>query len=403
MNIPDNLCILPWIHIETSPVGTTRPCCMAIGEITKPDGTKYDLNKDSIEEIYHSDYMRGLRQEFLDGKKPATCQRCWDEEAAGRDSKRINSFKRMKNIVPLVRYEDLEPDNLMYVDLKLGNICNLKCRTCGAWSSSKWAQEDLMQVPYKERKTHIAKQFMLWGEWPRTSTVFWDGLKKMLPTIRYFDFTGGEPFMIKEHFDLLRYSVEQGHSKKQEIHYNTNATQYPEEAEEIWRHFKNVEIAFSIDNVGRRFEIERSGAGWAEANENICRFREMKQRLGNITMQVCLTVNAQNVYYLEELCEWIKEQNFDFDYFNMLHDPRWLNIGEMTAEAKDIVISKLKSGSFIDSHRVEIDKIINFIENGPTSDGKKFVREMKKIDSVRNESFLETHPEIARAMGYGST
>ena len=397
------MCMLPWMHVETNPVGHARPCCMAIGEITRPDGSKYNLNEDSLNDIYHSECMRKLRQEFLNGGKPETCRRCWDEEAAGRDSKRINSFKRMKNLVPLIDYNNLDPDLMMYVDLKLGNICNLKCRTCGAWSSSKWAQEDLMQVPFAERKDHISKKFMKLGEWPRTSTVFWDGLKKMLPTIRFFDFTGGEPFMIKEHFDLLRYSVEQGHSKKQEIHYNTNATQWPDEAEELWREFKNVEIAFSIDNVGRRFEIERSGASWQEANENIAKFRDMRDRLGNITLQVCLTVNAQNVYYLEELCEWIREQNFDFDYFNMLHDPRWLNIGEMTQEAKDLVVDKLTNGNFIPAHRVEIDKIIAFIKNGPTSDGKKFVREMKKMDAVRGEDFAVTHPEIAKAMGYEKT
>lgn len=392
--------MLPWMHVETSPVGSARPCCMAIGEITKPDGTKYNLNEDSLNDVYHSDYLKNLRQEFLDGKKPATCQRCWDEEAAGRDSKRINSYKRMKNILPLIDFNNLEPDNMMYVDLKLGNICNLKCRTCGSWSSSKWAQEELMQVPYDQRKDHIAKKFMQLGEWPRTSTVFWSSLKEMLPTIRFFDFTGGEPFMIKEHFDLLKYSVEQGYSKKQEIHYNTNATQWPEEAEELWKHFKNVEIAFSIDNVGERFEIERSGAKWDEANANIQKFRDMRDRLGNITLQVCLTINIQNVYYLEELCNWINQQNFDFDYFNMLHDPRWINIGEMTAEAKELVINKLANGNFTPAHRKEIDKIISFIKNGPTSDGKKFVREMKKMDSVRKENFLQTHTEIAKAMGY---
>jgi MoaA/NifB/PqqE/SkfB family radical SAM enzyme len=355
---------------------------------------------DSLEDIYHSDYLRNLRKEFLDGKKPATCQRCWDEEAAGRDSKRINSYKRMKSIMPLIDFKNLDPNNMMYVDLKLGNICNLKCRTCGSWSSSKWAQEDLMQVPYEQRKDHIAKKFMQLGEWPRTSSVFWESLKEMLPTIRFFDFTGGEPFMIQEHFDLLRYSVEQGHSKKQEIHYNTNATQWPDGAEELWKNFKNVEIAFSIDNVGDRFELERSGAKWQEANKNIQKFREMRDRLGNITLQVCLTINIQNVYYLEELCNWITEQNFDFDYFNMLHDPRAMNIGEMTSTAKELVINKLRNGTFTPEHRIEIDKIITFIENGPTSDGKKFVKDMKSMDSVRKENFALTHPEIARAMGY---
>jgi hypothetical protein len=84
----------------------------------------------------------------------------------------------------------------------------------------------------------------------------------------------------------------------------------------------------------------------------------------------------------------------------MLHDPRHFNIGEMTAEAKQLVIDKLRNGKFIPKHQVEIDRVIKFIENGPTSDGKKFVHEMKRLDARRKENFAVTHPEIAQAMGY---
>lgn len=43
--------MLPWISIETSPIGTARPCCLAEDEITKPDGTKYLLKEHTLEEI----------------------------------------------------------------------------------------------------------------------------------------------------------------------------------------------------------------------------------------------------------------------------------------------------------------------------------------------------------------
>ncbi len=75
-----------------------------------------------------------------------------------------------------------------------------------------------------------------------------------LADIRYIEFTGGEPFMIAEHFDMLQGIVDRGIAGQVEIHYNTNGTQYPARGEAIWRHFKTVEIAFSIDDVGKRFE-----------------------------------------------------------------------------------------------------------------------------------------------------
>ena len=143
MSLPEKICILPWISIETSPIGTARPCCLAKDEITKPDGSKYSLRENTLEEIYHSDYMQDLRKDFLAGNKPVTCQRCWDEEAAGRTSKRINSRIRLKEYYNSVDFQNTNPNQLWFIDLKLGNICNLKCRICGSWSSSKWAQEEI--------------------------------------------------------------------------------------------------------------------------------------------------------------------------------------------------------------------------------------------------------------------
>jgi organic radical activating enzyme len=319
--------MLPWISIETSPIGTARPCCLAIDEITHTDGTKYSLRKNTLEEIYHSEYMKNLRKEFLEGNKPATCQRCWDEEAAGRKSKRMNSRIRLKEYYDSVDWNNLNPDQLWFIDLKLGNICNLKCRICGSWSSSKWAKEEIDYVG-GNRKEHLAYKFLQDGAWPRETEVFWDNLKTLLPNIKYFEFTGGEPFLIGQHFDLLRYAVEQGYSKNIEIHYNTNGTVFPESAE-LWNNFKHVEIAFSIDNVGARFEYERYGAEWEIVQDNLKRFNELRSL--KISTQLCTTINIQNVYYLPELCDWISTQTFDHVYFNMLHDPWHMCISKMTS------------------------------------------------------------------------
>jgi len=396
--LPEKICMLPWISIETSPIGTARPCCLAVDEITKPDGTKYSLRENTLEEIYHSDYMQDLRKNFLAGNKPATCQRCWDEEAAGRTSKRINSRIRLKEYYNSVDFQNIDPDQLWFIDLKLGNICNLKCRICGSWSSSKWAKEEIDYVSeLVDRKTHLAYTYLKDGAWPRESEVFWDNLKTLLPNIKYFEFTGGEPFLIEQHFELLRYAVEQGYSKNIEIHYNTNGTVFPEQAE-LWSNFKHVEIAFSIDNVGARFEYERYGADWNLVQENIDKFTAM--RSDKISTQLCTTMNIQNVYYLPELCDWISTQIFDHVYFNMLHDPWHMCISKMTTPAQELVINRLTAHEFNPKYRAEILRIVKFIKNGDGSDGKEFLQKMQTTDDYRKQSFSETHVEMAKAMGY---
>jgi MoaA/NifB/PqqE/SkfB family radical SAM enzyme len=397
--LPKTICMVPWISVETSPISTTRPCCLALDEITRTDGTKYSLKDSTLEEVYHSPYMQNLRQEFLDGKKPETCKRCWDEEDAGRASKRINSRIRLKEYYDQIDWTNTNPNQLWFIDLKLGNICNLKCRICGSWSSSKWAQEEIAYMPeLKNKKEHLAYKFLTDGAWPRESVDFWENLKSLLPNIKYFEFTGGEPFLIKEHFELLQYAVEHGYSKNIEIHYNTNGTVFPENGAELWNQFKRVEVAFSIDNVGAQFEYERYGAIWDEVQTNIAKFNAMRNDI--ITTQICLTINIQNVYYLPELCEWINTQTFDHTYFNMLHDPNHMNINNMTPAANKLVIQRLSGYAFSPRHKAEIIRIIKFIENGKGGSGQDFMRKMQTTDAYRNESFLTTHKEIALAMGY---
>ena len=393
--------MLPWISIETSPIGSARPCCLAVDEITDETGRKYDLNETNLQTIYTSTYMQNLREQFRAGEKPATCNRCWQEEDAGRVSKRIYSKIRLKEFVDKVDYATNIPDQLWFVDLKLGNICNLKCRICGSWSSSKWAQEEINYIPeLQNKKEHLAYKFLQQGAWPRKTQTFWDNLRELLPNIKYFEFTGGEPFMIQEHFDLLHYAVEQGYAKNIDIHYNTNGTQWPD-AHELWSHFRRVEIAFSIDNVGERFEYERYGAKWNEVQDNIQKFHQLRDRFPNkITTQVCMTINIQNVYYLEDLCNWISTQTFNDHFFNMLHDPKHMCIDNLTPEAKTIVVNKLAAGNFNPKHKAEILRIIKFIENGLGSNGAKFRNKMKQTDRYRKQNFRQTHAEIAEAMGY---
>lgn len=389
--------MLPWVSIETSPIGTVRPCCLAIDEITDTNGDKYSLNTTPLSEIYHSAYMQDLRIQFLKGEQPKTCDRCWKEEDAGRISKRINSRIKMKHHYDSVDWQNTNPDQLWFIDLKLGNICNLKCRICGSWSSSPWAIEEMAYTPTVKKKEHLAYTFLKQGAWPRDNNQFWENLKSLLPSVKYFEFTGGEPFLIKEQFELLQYAVDNNFAKDISIHYNTNGTVFPDRAE-LWDKFKHVEIALSIDNLGDRFEYERYGAKWDEVQLNLSKFFAMQS--SKLEIQLCITINVQNVYYLPEICDWIKSQPFSSVYFNMLHDSQHMNIGQMTSHAKELVIDRLSSHQFDSAYQSNILQTINFINNGSGSDGTEFVAKMKQTDDYRKQSMLTTHGAIARAMGY---
>jgi hypothetical protein len=120
MNLPhDKFCVLPWVSLETSPVGTVRPCCLAEEEIVDDLGVKFDLNTASFADIQNSVYMQDLRQQFLDQQQPKTCRKCWREESAGRVSKRMHTLDRLKHM--LSNNQDWTPEAkpLTFLDLKL--------------------------------------------------------------------------------------------------------------------------------------------------------------------------------------------------------------------------------------------------------------------------------------------
>ena len=403
MNLPHNkFCVLPWVSLEASPIGTVRPCCLADDEIVDNNGHKFELHTANFSDIQNSNHTRSLRQQFLDGKQPQTCRKCWSEERAGRTSKRMHTLDRLKHMgISNEWTADAKP--LMFLDLKLGNICNLKCRICGSWSSSQFATEELNQLPRDQQKKSHAYTMLRAGSWPRENEQFWREIDHHLNDIRYIEFTGGEPFMIEEHFAMLRGIVDRGIAHQVEIHYNTNGTQYPENAESIWKHFKTVEIAFSLDDVGNRFEYQRSNAEWALVCENLDRFRDLKAQHSNIELQVCTTINIFNVRYLKDIAQWLEHnrESFTFVYWNMMHDAWYFSIACLPDDAKKAISEYLDSATTI--YRDEFDRIRDFMNSGASTDGFMTRMKIADLDRKRGQNFAVTCPEMAQLINYEFT
>jgi organic radical activating enzyme len=372
---------------------------LADDELLDNTGQKFSLLTADFASIQNSDSMRNLREQFLAGKQPQTCRKCWNEERSGRKSKRMYTLDRMKHMGISEEWTtDAKP--LMFLDLKLGNICNLKCRICGSWSSSQFASEEIAQLPPEQKKLSYAYQMLKQGAWPRENTSFWNEIDHCLNDIRYIEFTGGEPFMISEHFDMLQGIVDRGIAHQVEIHYNTNGTQFPDQAPLIWRHFKTVEIAFSIDDLGDRFEYQRSNAVWSDVLVNLKKFQTLRDNYHNIQLQCCSTVNIFNVRYIDQLAHWIVKQNFDFVYWNMMHDAWYFSIATLPESAKKQITNHLLSADIPPQYAEEFARIVDFMNNGASTDGFMMRMKIADLDRKREQDFNDVAPEMARLIDY---
>ena len=392
--IKSNLCMIPWTSIETSPVGYYRPCCLYRENLSDDSGKYYTTSKNSIQEVMNSKFMKNLRTEFKKGSRPVGCESCWKEEDAGKKSKRIHTWEKAHTLGQVHVAKDIISP--VFIDLKLGNICNLKCRICWAGSSSQWATENIKTDPGSEKQW---RKLLKEGAWPRNKNNFFDSLEEVLPHIRYFEITGGEPLMIKQQFDVLRKCVEKNYAKHIEVHYNTNGTQFPEkELNEIWPHFKRIELAFSIDDIKRRFEYQRHPAKWNIVNDNMKKFKV--SGLKNLSTQVCTTINFFNIAYVDELIPYIDEWQPDFWYINSLHNPSEFDIQQLPKDIKDVISGKLAKAKV---RKDEMNTAIKYLNSEPNTVVEnyknKLLSRIRKIDSARKENFKEIFPYMNTLVG----
>lgn len=367
-------------------MGTYRPCCLYSESIPGVDVRQGHTIKDA----QHSDYMQNLRSEFLKGEKPKGCNMCWQEESVlGRMSKRRFTFVKMKHADVDYSEDGVKP---IFLDLKLGNICNLKCRICGSWSSSKWVQEE---IDLAGGNNDLAKQQLKDGQWPRRIPSWWDALEDALPHIEYLEFTGGEPFLILEHFELLEKLIERGYASKIDLHYNTNGTIWPHQSE-LWKHFKRVEIAFSIDDTGKRFEYQRHGSDWDETQAVVATARDFSYANKNIALQVCTTFNIQNAYYWAETEDWILKQGIRDVHYNILQEPAMFNLRNLPPYMKHVYAQRMRCAS--DFSKNKIGEIIRFMELPGENMLPQLRERLAKSDAYRKQSFENSHYNIWKLM-----
>ena len=395
-----NFCIVPWFGIETTPVGTVRPCCIARDEITDDTGVAFNLHSSTFDQIQNSRYMQDLRQQFLDNVRPETCNSCWNVEVAGHKSKRLQTLDSVLATQVSNQSWTTDPVPLKYIDLKLGNICNLKCRICGAFSSSQIASEKVATLPSDRKKHSFEYKMLRDGAWPRENPTFWHELEKVLGQIKKFDISGGEPFLIEEHFEMLRNMVTKGYSHDTEIYYNSNGTVYPESAEEIWKDFQSVKIALSLDDIESRYEYQRSNADWEAVLNNLKKFKQLRTRHSNIKLEACCTVSVYNVLYLVEILDWLKQQSLDHVNINFLHYNPVLSIANLPQAVKDQIIQHLISVNHTANHE-EISVVIDFMRHGNSNNEPAATRELiNNYDQLRSTNLGDSSPELAKILNY---
>ena len=427
-------CPLPWIHLATRPNGDVRVCCTANASgagndnktagLVKKDGIAMNMRDHTIEEVWNSEHMRSTRLQMLKGEIPESCRKCFVEEERGIISKRqweTEVWQKRLDIDSIVAQTDEQgnlPVNIPYFDLRLGNLCQLKCIMCSPHDSSSWIKDWKLQYP--TYKNQSLKQDQGWDTsfdytWYKKGS-FIDSMKDQAKYIKELYFAGGEPLLIPEHYAILEFMVEEGYAKDCCIRYNSNGLELPDKLFSLWSHFKEVTFNFSIDAYGDKNDYIRYPSKWETVQNNI---HKLDKCDANIYVNVAAAVQFFNVLYIDELAKWKLSQNFSkvnampfgggLIGTHLVYLPNYMNIRVLPQNLKELAKQRIES--FIDSqkfntfwlqHPMGMKRWQGIVDYMMAEDWSErlpaLVEYIETNDKTRGTDFRKTFPEIGEVI-----
>lgn len=343
-------CMLPYMHIYGSAGGDMVPCCEA---------QEVPLNNpgETALESWNNDNYKELRRALANDERPERCAVCWHNEDSGIVSNRQqwehdnwNTFADKISV-----NDDYSVNNPPYwVELKVSNFCNLKCIMCSTHSSYKRVADlDIISKytkdGYETRLLRPTDLFASLNEWPE----LWDHVHTL-------QFTGGEPIINKEHYDLLE-GIPPEAKKRIRLRYASNLSYIKFKKYDlikIWNEFKHVNIKVSMDGVGDVYNYIRQDGNWDIVYANMMALNNEP----GIDVAAGITVQAHNIYQMPEFYQFWKESPVDLKFItaNILQTPNYLSPAIWQGEYRDAIIRKLRANQ--DEHP-EMDRFATYMEN----------------------------------------
>lgn len=416
MNNSKTFCMHPFTGLATREDGAICACCRS-----QPVGFIQD---NSLEEIWNGDVMRKIRRQVLNGERPKECAPCFDLEDQGVESLRQRHIKgqipeaRIKlypNALDKLNDDYTMPFEIPTMEVKLNNLCNLKCRMCNPMDSTSWNDwKEVEEFYVKEDNFLVDKVIKLNLEKKPYLDSFedtdnwWKSFEKLLPYFRRVEFAGGEPLMDPQHYKIL--DMLKPYGSNIEIKYATNGTttgiKGGRNIHDYWPYFKSVAVNVSIDGIGDVYNYIRGNGNYEDVVANI----KIMQQIPNVRRIVgAVAVQTSNVLILDKMIEEFLDNLGIFFYTNMVRYPNVLSPQVLPKELKELAIAKLEAikprlstFKMLKDQPVltevtlgQVQGIINFLQandmNHLWNDCVEFNR---RLDHTRQQSFLDVTPEF---------
>mgnify|MGYP003868466077 FL=1 len=364
-------CMLPFMHIYGTANGNLVPCCEA-------QETHLNHPDESAESAWNNDNYRELRRALANSERPDRCDVCWHNEdsniVSNRQQWEQDNWADFADVIEV--NDDYSVNNKpLWLELKVSNFCNLKCIMCSTFSSYKRSQD--IDILNKYGGVHTT-------ELQRPTTLFeslnrWPELWEHVHTLQ---FTGGEPIINQEHYDLLA-GIPEHRMPHIKLRYATNISyikfkQY--DLINIWSKFKHTNIKVSMDGIGDVYDYIREGGDWNTVYSNMI---ELNNYRGKIDLAAGITVQAHNVFQMPEFYDFWRESPIELSFItaNILQTPKYLNPSVWHSKYKEAIIQKLRAA---ESRHPEMDRFATYMENNRAEKYAAYMRMRKYTRDIEN-------------------
>ncbi len=433
-------CPYPWIHVMTQPVGTVSFCCVAGNQLKQDAGfTEFDgmqvgepfmLNKGAkMSDVWNGTHMRHIRRQMDTGQKVVGCEPCYDLEKYGIPSYRENYIKdwmgfhreaeHIQQIIDKSRENDYYVDeDPMYLDFRLGTLCNLRCRMCQSQNSSSIHKELVNEYTEEERQFVVDQTH--WGHFPDASYEWFDtpefleNVENWLPNVNRLYFTGGEPTIIQRTYWILQKCVDMGIAKDIDLVFNSNMTNIQPRFLDMLSKFREVLMCLSVDGYAEMNTYIRGGSTWSVIDQHIRDYAQ-SEVVGNIlfspVIQIYNILDITKLFdYAEEITQFSGRR---IDISCLLNNyPKCLDMRNLPKDIRDEAIKRLEnwlatSKYFVDDERnlATVQGIINALgDDNVNKDATKQMEMFKDytelLDKKREQSLKDSAPDLYRMLGW---
>ena len=422
-------CPYPWISIMTQPTGTVSWCCVARDNFKNDDGSMVDLNKGhKIESVWNSDHMRKIRKQMIEGDVVKGCEHCYDLEDMGFPSYRTNYIRdwfeysekgeEIHEIIERSIDNDYRVEDApMYLDFRLGNMCNLKCRMCQPQNSSQIQKEYKKIEAADPSGAQFIKDNFTWGQFVDNLTNWEDDpdflrqVEEWLPGVVKLYFTGGEPTIIERVYWIMEKCVEMGIAKDIELVFNSNMTNIQKRFLDLVEQFKNVLMCVSVDAYGHENEYIRGASHWKQVEKNLRKYCA-SDVIGTVLFSPVIQI--YNVLTITKLLTFIEELEIEygrevFVTFLICDYPTSLDFRNCPEQVREVAAGRLEQWlkqSKVLANRPENVQSINATIKALKENRKEnwrqelvtFQKYTEMLDKQREESMEEALPELHRLM-----